>query len=75
VTEKNYVRKIFEPKRQEVRDGGENLTSNFPFLPDITVVVKLRRMKLVEHVARMGEIYTQRNFIPIFRSDKTVFET
>jgi len=57
VTEKNDVRKIFEPKRQEVRDGGENLTSNFPFLTNITVVVKSRKMKLAGHVARMGEIY------------------
>jgi hypothetical protein len=66
VTEKNDVRKIFELKRQEERDGGENLTSNFPFLPSITVVVNSRRMKLARNVAHMGEIYIQRNFIPIF---------
>jgi len=66
VTEKNDVRKIFEPKRQEVREGGENLTSNFPFHANTTVVVKSRRMKLAGHVARMGEISKQRNFIPIF---------
>lgn len=67
MTEKNDVRKVFELKRQEVRDGGENLTSNFPFLADITVVVKSRTMKMVGHVARMGKICIQRNFfIPIF---------
>ena len=69
-TEKNDVRKIFESKRQELRDGGENSTSNFPFLADITVLVKSRRMKLVGHVARMGYIYIYthtQNEIILFR--------
>jgi hypothetical protein len=51
-----------------VRDGGENLTSNFPFLANITVVVKSGRMKLAGRVARMEEmrVCIKQNVIPIF---------
>jgi len=54
------LRGIFEPKREEVARGWGNLHSeefhNLYVSPNITRVMKSRMMRLVEHVARVGEM-------------------
>jgi hypothetical protein len=53
------LRRIFEPKRDEVTgEWGKLHTEELNvlyFLPSIVRVIKLKRMRWVGHVARMGE--------------------
>jgi hypothetical protein len=54
--------RIFGPKKAEVAGGWRTLHSdgllNFYASPNIIRVIKSRRMRLVEHLARMVEINT-----------------
>jgi hypothetical protein len=59
VFENRMLRRIFGPKRDKVIGGwrklhNENL-SNLYFSPSVIRMIKLRRMGLAGHVARMGE--------------------
>jgi hypothetical protein len=53
------LKKIFEPKKGEVRGGWRKLHNEelhvFYSSPNIVQVIKSRRMGWVVHVARMGE--------------------
>jgi hypothetical protein len=55
----NRVLRIFGPKRDEVTGEWSKLHSgelhNLRSFPNITRQIKLRRMRLVGHVAHMGE--------------------
>jgi len=55
----NNLRKVFGPKRDEVRGEWGKLhneeLNDLYSLPNIVRVVKSRRMRWVGHVARMGE--------------------
>jgi hypothetical protein len=58
VFENEVLRRIFGPKRDEVTVGwgelhSENLRDLYP-LPSTIRIIKSKRMKLAEHVARMG---------------------
>jgi hypothetical protein len=59
VFENRVLRRIFEPKRDEVTGYWRNLHNeelhNLYSSPSIIRVIKRKRMKLVGHVARMGE--------------------
>jgi hypothetical protein len=59
VFENSVLRRIFGPKRDEVTAGWRKLHSeglhNLYPLPSIIGMTKSRRMRLVGHVARMGE--------------------
>jgi hypothetical protein len=59
VFENRVLRRIFEPKRDQVTGEWRKLHSeelhNLYSSPDIIRQVKSRRMRLAEHVARMGE--------------------
>jgi len=59
VFENGVLRRIFGPKRNEVTRELRKLHNeelrNFYSLPNIVRVVKSRRMRWAEHVARMGE--------------------
>jgi len=52
------LRRVFGPKRDEVTGEWRKLhkeeLKDFYFLPNIVRVVKSRRMRWTEHVARMG---------------------
>jgi hypothetical protein len=59
VFENRVLRRIFGPKRDEVtgewrKQHNEELNDLYS-LPNIVRVVKSRRMRWAEHVARMGE--------------------
>jgi len=53
------LRRIFEPKRDEIRGEWRKLhdekLNNLYCSPNIVRVIKSRRMRWAEHVARMGE--------------------
>ena len=57
--EKRVLRRVFEPKRDEVAGEWRKLhneeLSDLYSLPNIVWVVKSRRMRWAAHVARMGE--------------------
>ena len=57
--EKRVLRKIFEPKRDEVKSEWRKLRNeelNDPYSsPNIVWVIKSRRMRWAGHVARIGE--------------------
>jgi len=59
VFENSVLRRVFGSKRDEVTGEWRKLPNEelreFYFLPNIVRVVKSRRMRWVEHVARMGE--------------------
>jgi len=59
VFENRVLRRIFEPKRDEVTGKWRKLHNeelNDPYTsPSIVRVIKSRRMRWAEHVARMGE--------------------
>jgi hypothetical protein len=59
VFENRVLRRIFEPKVDEVRGEWEKLHNreihNLYSLPDVIRQIKSRRMRWVGHVARMGE--------------------
>jgi hypothetical protein len=59
VFENRVLRRVFGPKRDEetgewIKLHNEELNDLY-FLPNVVRVVKLRRMRWAEHVARMGE--------------------
>jgi hypothetical protein len=67
VFENRVLRRIFVPKRDKVTRGwrklhNEELHNLYPS-PGVIRMIKSRRMKLAEHVARMGE---KRNTYRIF---------
>jgi hypothetical protein len=57
VTESRALRRIFEPKRKEVTGGWTKYRMrglcNLHSSPNITSMIKLRRMKWAEHIACM----------------------
>jgi hypothetical protein len=59
VFENRVLRRIFEPKRDEVTEEWRKLHNkelNYQyFLPNIVRVIKSRRMRWAGHIARMGE--------------------
>jgi hypothetical protein len=59
VFENRVLRRIFGPKRDEVTGGWRKLHSeelrDLYSLPSIIRMIKARRMRWAEHVARMGE--------------------
>jgi hypothetical protein len=59
VFENGVMRRVFGPKRQEVAGGWRRLNNEefhkLKASPNITRVIKSRRMKCKEHVARMGK--------------------
>jgi hypothetical protein len=59
VSENRLLRRVFEPKRDEVTGEWRNLhnddLNDLHSLPNIVRVVKSRRMRWAGHVARMGE--------------------
>jgi hypothetical protein len=60
VSENRVLRKIFGPKRDEVRGGRRKLHNEelhgLYSSPSIFTVIKARRMRWAGHVARMGEV-------------------
>jgi hypothetical protein len=60
VFEYRVLRKIFEPKREEVAGGWRGLHNeelhNVYASPNIMRMVKSRRMKWADHAGRMGEM-------------------
>jgi hypothetical protein len=58
VFENRVLRRIFGPKRDEVTGGWRKLHNeelhNLYSSPSIIRIIKLRRKRLIEHVARMG---------------------
>jgi hypothetical protein len=61
VFENRVLRRIFGPKREE--DGSWRKLSNDELhklysSPNVVKVIKSRRMRWAEHVARMGEVFT-----------------
>jgi hypothetical protein len=59
VLENRVLRRIFEPKRDEVTGGWRKIHNeelhNLYSSPSIIRVIKSRRMRLAGHAARMGE--------------------
>jgi hypothetical protein len=59
VFENKVLRRVFEPKRDEVKGAWRKLhneeLNDVYFSPTIVWVIKLRRMRWAGHVARMGE--------------------
>jgi hypothetical protein len=67
VFENRVIRRIFGPKRDEVTGGwrilhNEELHGLYSS-PSIIRVIKARRMRWVEHVARMGEVSDAYNIL------------
>jgi hypothetical protein len=60
VSENRVLRRMFEPKRDEVTGGWRKLHNEelhgLYSSASIIRVIKARRMRLVGHVARMGEV-------------------
>jgi hypothetical protein len=60
VFENRVVRRIFGPKREEVAGGWRRLhieeLQNLYFSSNIIRIIKSRRMRLVEHTERIGEV-------------------
>jgi hypothetical protein len=58
VFENRVMRRIFEPKKDEVTEGLRKLHNeelhDLCFSPDMTRMIKSRRMRWTRHVARMG---------------------
>ena len=58
VFENRVLRRIFGPKRDEVTGKWRKILNkelNDMYSPNILRVIKLRKMRLTGHVARMGE--------------------
>jgi len=59
VYKSRVLRRVFGPERDEVTGEWRKLhnekLNNLYFLPNIVRVIKLRRMRWVEHVVHMGE--------------------
>jgi hypothetical protein len=58
VFENRVLKRIFGPKRDEVRGEWSKLRNeelNLYFSPNVIRIIKSRRMRWVWHVARMGE--------------------
>jgi hypothetical protein len=59
VFENRVLRRIFDPKRDEVTGDGRKLHNeelhNLYSAPNIIRMIKSRRMRWAGHVARMGE--------------------
>jgi hypothetical protein len=55
------LRRIFVPKRHEVKRSGENYTLRSLMIPSpsIVLVIKSRRMRWTGHIARMEESLIQ----------------
>jgi hypothetical protein len=61
IFENRVLRKLFGPKREEDRSWRklhEDELHSLYSLPNIVRVIKLKRMRWAEHVARMGEVFT-----------------
>jgi hypothetical protein len=60
VSQNRVLSSVLGPKREEVAGGWKRLHNEEPHnlyaLPNITSVIKSRRMAWTEHVARMGEV-------------------
>jgi hypothetical protein len=60
VFENRVLRRIFGPKRQEVAGGWRRLHNeelhNLQLSPKIIRLVKSRRIRWTEHIARMGKV-------------------
>jgi hypothetical protein len=58
--ENRVLRRIFEPKTEEVAGGWRRLHNeelhNLYYLPDNIKVIKSRKMKWAGHIARIGEM-------------------
>jgi hypothetical protein len=69
VFENRELRRIFGPKRDEVTGGWRKLhNEELPGLycsPSIVRVIKARRMKWAEHVARMGKVRGAYNILVV----------
>jgi hypothetical protein len=67
VYENRVLRRIFEPKRVEFAGGWRRLHNeelhNLYASPNISRVIKSRRMRWSEHVARMEEIRNEYNIL------------
>jgi hypothetical protein len=67
VFEIRVLRRIFGPKREEATEGRRKFHSeelhNFYSSPDITRMMKSRRMKWAGHVARMGGVRNACNLL------------
>jgi hypothetical protein len=66
----NRVMRIFGPKREEVVVGGGGLMRlhtedllNLNAPPDVNRLLKSRRIRRAEHVARMGEVRNTYNIL------------
>jgi hypothetical protein len=59
VFENRVLRRVFRPKRDEVTGEWRKLHNkelrDLYSLPSITTIIKLRRIRWPDHVARMGE--------------------
>jgi hypothetical protein len=55
VFEKRVLRKMFGPKRDQVTGDWRKLRNDLYSSPNITRMIKSRRMRWAGHVARMGE--------------------
>jgi hypothetical protein len=67
VFENRVLRRIFGPKRYEVTGGWRKLHNKelhgLYFSPSIVRVIRARRMRWAEHVARMGEVRAAHNIL------------
>jgi hypothetical protein len=65
--ENRVLRRIFEPKRDEVRGSWRKLHNedhhNLYTLPSIIRIIKSRRMRWAGHIAQMGERNAYRNLV------------
>jgi hypothetical protein len=55
VFQRNVLRRIFGPKRDEVKGGSRRLLHNLYSSPNVIRMMKSRKMRWAGHVARIGE--------------------